>query len=76
MDFKDKISILKAYEIECYRICVYLLGDNRPASIAAEETMVDLFKSESFWQADEEQRRKLLQRFAVSRSLQARKQAV
>ncbi|MBJ6364064.1 hypothetical protein ACFOQM_22840 [Paenibacillus sp. GCM10012307] len=76
MDFQSKIKILKQYEAECYQVCFYLTDDSEAAGRAAEETIVDLFASATFWSADEAVRRKAIRAAAFRRCVELLKRAV
>ncbi|WP_028560052.1 hypothetical protein [Paenibacillus pinihumi] len=76
MDFQSKIKILKQYEVECFQVCFYLIGEREAAHKAAEETIVDLFACDSFWKADNVMRSKAIRSAAFRHCTKILKQAV
>ncbi len=53
LSFKERVSLLRRYEIDCYRICFYILDCEQLALIAAQHTLSQLIHEESFFQQDD-----------------------
>jgi hypothetical protein len=49
MTYKERIEVLRYYELECYHICHFILKCEQLALITAQEALLQLLKDEEFY---------------------------
>lgn len=71
MNHSQRIQALRDVELECYRICYFLLENEASAWRAASAALVLLYKNEHFYRSTGSCRSRLMRRVAAECSLQA-----
>ncbi|MCZ8511833.1 hypothetical protein O9H85_05240 [Paenibacillus filicis] len=73
MELKERLTLMKAYETDCYSYCHYLLQREDAALEAAKQALCRLIRSDGFFEADPHARRNILRKESIAASLQVRK---
>ncbi|WP_162255034.1 hypothetical protein [Paenibacillus sp. Soil522] len=63
---------MKQHEIECYRICFYLLQSEKMARETAKDALIKLFKQEMFFASEMGARTELLRKQSIKSALEAK----
>lgn len=66
----ERVSLLKTYEVECYRICYAFLNQESLAMEAAMKAIFTLYREDSFFNSNTDQQKSALRRTALKSSLQ------
>lgn len=64
------LHILKLYEVYCYRICYYLLQNEKLASETSKTALLELFRHESFFGSTDSEKKQIVYKVATKHSLQ------
>lgn len=76
-DFHSKIKMLESCEATVYAICLTLLIDEPNACHAAKAALVELFRDDAYWKADNDmERHSILRRHCVAGCMSRRRLAV
>jgi DNA-directed RNA polymerase specialized sigma24 family protein len=70
---KERLSILKKHENDCYRMCFYLLQSEKMACEAAKDALYKLIEGDSFFAADSQTKNDLLRKESMKSALQIKK---
>ncbi|UUZ86057.1 hypothetical protein LJK88_23055 [Paenibacillus sp. P26] len=73
VELKERLSVLKRYETDCFGVCLYLLQSEAMACEAAKLTLLELMKDHAFFAADARTKSDMLRKEALRRSLQIRR---
>mgnify|MGYP001233719565 FL=1 len=65
----DKRRALQKLERYCYRVCLYLLNEEEPASEAAKQALVQLYREDSLWSLNEGSRADYVRKVCSSHAL-------
>lgn len=69
----QRIVELRAFEAECYGVCLYMLQEEKSAVQAAQAALADVYRDAEFWMLTAEERERRLCWFAISRALKQRR---
>lgn len=70
MEFSQRIKVLRNFETECFQICFYLLNNERLATRASKQALINIFNNDECFAGDVNRQKTLLRRFAMRSSLE------
>ncbi|WP_281889589.1 hypothetical protein [Paenibacillus sp. YYML68] len=73
LSFSDKTDCLRRYETYSYQIAFYLLQNEGAARLAAERTLLELYRSDSWFQLETDPQTAQVKREAMRQSLLVRR---
>ncbi|AFH62289.1 hypothetical protein B2K_16435 [Paenibacillus mucilaginosus K02] len=73
MEMIDRIAALKRHEVECYRICYYLLQCEKLASEAATIALRNLSCYDTFFTSELDKAKEILRKASLQSALSVKK---
>jgi hypothetical protein len=65
MKLEDRVTILKEYQVYCYRVCLSLLHEQRRAEAAACTALLNIAQISEFFTADPVKKRAKVRQAAI-----------
>ena len=69
MDTVERLRILRDYESFCYRVCFYLLENERLAAASAQQAMLELYADAAFFRSPNGEKANIIRKIAAKHAL-------
>lgn len=69
MDLEQRVAGLREYELFCYRIAYYVLEQERAATLAAQEALLELGNDRGFFLQPPQERQAWARKVAIKHAL-------